>query len=72
MVSPALALSLVLSEPALTASSSFPRCSYDATAAIGLVRAAEKSKSPAILQLFPVTMRTSSSLHALCPSIHAG
>lgn len=31
--------------------------SYDALAAIALVRAAEKAKSPAILQLFPVTMR---------------
>lgn len=34
--------------------------SYDALAAIGLVRAAEKAKSPAIMQLFPVTMRKSS------------
>ncbi|KAJ9122868.1 hypothetical protein QFC24_003906 [Naganishia onofrii] len=29
---------------------------YDALAAIALVRAAEKAKSPAILQLFPITM----------------
>lgn len=31
--------------------------SYDAIAAVGLVRAAERAKSPAILQIFPVTMR---------------
>lgn len=31
-------------------------CSYDAQSAIALVRAAERSKSPAILQLFPVTL----------------
>lgn len=40
--------------------------SYDALAAIALVRAAEKAKSPAILQLFPITMRKS-----LTQSIHA-
>ena len=31
-------------------------CSYDANMAIGLVRAAERARSPAILQLFPVTL----------------
>jgi hypothetical protein len=31
--------------------------SYDAIAAVALVRAAERAKSPAILQIFPVTMR---------------
>jgi fructose-bisphosphate aldolase class II len=31
--------------------------SYDMTAAIGLVRAAERQKSPAILQLFPITVK---------------
>ena len=30
--------------------------SYDAQMAVGLVRAAERSRSPAILQLFPVTL----------------
>jgi hypothetical protein len=30
--------------------------SYDAQSAIALVRAAERSRSPAILQLFPVTL----------------
>jgi hypothetical protein len=30
--------------------------SYDASSAIALVRAAERAKSPAILQLFPITL----------------
>jgi len=30
--------------------------SYDAHSAVGLVRAAERTKSPAILQLFPITL----------------
>lgn len=30
--------------------------SYDANMAIGLVRAAERSRSPAILQMFPITL----------------
>lgn len=30
--------------------------SYDANMAIGLVRAAERARSPAVLQLFPVTL----------------
>jgi len=30
--------------------------SYDASSAIALVRAAERARSPAILQLFPVTL----------------
>jgi len=30
---------------------------YDMTMAIGLVRAAERQKSPAILQLFPTTVK---------------
>ena len=30
---------------------------YDMTAVIGLVRAAERAKSPAILQLFPITLK---------------
>ena len=30
--------------------------SYDGQMAVGLVRAAERSRSPAILQLFPVTL----------------
>lgn len=30
---------------------------YDALAAVALVRAAERAKSPAIMQLFPITMR---------------
>lgn len=29
---------------------------YDAQSVVGLVRAAERQKSPAILQLFPVTL----------------
>ena len=33
-----------------------PLCSYDAKRAIGLVRAAERARSPAIRQLFPVTL----------------
>ena len=32
------------------------RYSYDAHSVIGLVRSAERKKSPAILQLFPVTL----------------
>ncbi len=36
-----------------------PLSSYDAIAAAALVRAAERKKSPAILQIFPVTMRES-------------
>lgn len=34
-----------------------PSCSYDAIAATALVRAAERARSPAILQIFPVTLR---------------
>jgi hypothetical protein len=30
--------------------------SYDASSAVGLVRAAERAKSPAILQLFPISL----------------
>jgi len=40
------------SEPTLT----YLSLSYDAQMAVGLVRAAERSRSPAILQLFPVTL----------------
>lgn len=30
---------------------------YDMTAVIGLIRAAERQNSPAILQLFPITLK---------------
>jgi len=30
--------------------------SYDASSAVGLVRAAERARSPAILQLFPISL----------------
>jgi len=47
---------VLLQSPTAEATLIYLSLSYDAQMAVGLVRAAERSRSPAILQLFPVTL----------------